>query len=288
MNGVIIMDKPKGVTSFKALGIVKRALGTKKVGHTGTLDPDATGVLPILVGKATKAAELLSAADKEYEAKIKLGVRTDTLDLSGTVLEEREVKVSESDIISVIKSFEGDIMQLPPMYSAVSVGGRRLYDLARSGEEVERTERKVNIQSIEVTDISLPYVTFTVSCSKGTYIRTLADDIGEKLSTLAAVAELRRTRCGVFTLENAHTPEEIEKGALECMLPIDTLFEKYSRLDLDGRMSVLIKNGVPAYVSGQKDGEVLRLYDNVGEFIALAKVSPTDGRPSLKIIKGFY
>lgn len=288
MNGVIIMDKPKGVTSFKALGIVKRALGTKKVGHTGTLDPDATGVLPILVGKATKAAELLSAADKEYEAKIKLGVRTDTLDLSGTVLEEREVKVSENDIINVIKSFEGDIMQLPPMYSAVSVGGRRLYDLARSGEEVERTERKVNIRSIEVTDISLPYVTFNVSCSKGTYIRTLADDIGEKLSTLAAVAELRRTRCGVFTLENAHTPEEIEKGAMDCMLPIDTLFEKYSRLDLDGRMSTLIKNGVPAYVSGQKDGEVLRLYDNEGEFIAIAKVSPTDGRPSLKIIKGFY
>ncbi len=288
MNGVIIMDKPKGVTSFKALGIVKRALGTKKVGHTGTLDPDATGVLPILVGKATKAAELLSAADKEYEARIKLGVKTDTLDLSGTVLEKREVKVSENDIITVIKSFEGDIMQLPPMYSAVSVGGRRLYDLARSGEEVERTARKVNIRSIEVTDISLPYVTFNVSCSKGTYIRTLADDIGEKLSTLAAVAELRRTRCGVFTLKNAHPPEEIEKGAQECMLPIDTLFEKYSRLDLDGRMSVLIKNGVPAYVSGQKDGEVLRLYDNEGEFIALAKVSSTDGRPSLKIIKGFY
>ncbi len=288
MNGVIIMDKPKGVTSFKALGIVKRALGTKKVGHTGTLDPDATGVLPILVGKATKAAELLSAADKEYEARIKLGVKTDTLDLSGTVLEEREVKVSENDIISAVKSFEGDIMQLPPMYSAVSVGGRRLYDLARSGEEVERTARKVNIRSIEVTDISLPYVTFNVSCSKGTYIRTLADDIGEKLYTLAAVAELRRTRCGVFTLENAHTPEEIEKGALGCMMPIDSLFEKYDRLDLDARMSVLIKNGVPAYVSGQKDGEVLRLYDNEGEFIALAKVSPTDGRPSLKIIKGFY
>jgi tRNA pseudouridine55 synthase len=287
LNGIVIMDKPMGVTSFKALGMIKKAYGTKRVGHTGTLDPDATGVLPVLIGKATRAAELITASDKEYVSTILLGVRTDTLDLSGNETERRDVNVTENDILSVCRSFVGEIEQLPPMYSAISVNGMRLYDLARQGIDVEREKRSVTISSIEVENISLPEVTIRVRCSKGTYIRTLADDIGVSLGTLAAVKTLRRTATGIFTEQDAHSPEEIAQNPEKYILPIDSVFLNYKAIHLDERTSRLVKNGVSAYYSAQL-GETFRVYDDKGEFIALSTVETIDNRSALHTVKGFY
>lgn len=287
MKGVVIMDKPASVTSFKALGIVKKAYGTKRVGHTGTLDPDATGVLPVLVGNATRAAELITSADKEYVTQIRLGVRTDTLDLSGNVLEERCVCVTEGEITSAVNGFVGEIMQIPPMYSAVSVDGQRLHTLARQGIEIERKPRPVKIHEIEILDIALPEITLRISCSKGTYIRSLADDIGKALGCPAAVKTLRRTKTGMFSLSDAHTPEEIASNPEGCILPLDMCFMDYDAIVLDERMSKMVRNGVPCHYNKHK-GETLRVYDFEGEFIALSKVEEIDGRFCLKMIKGFY
>ena len=287
MKGIVIMDKPEGITSFKALGMIKKAYGTKRVGHTGTLDPDATGVLPILVGNATRAAELIVATDKEYITTILLGVRTDTLDMSGTILEERPVNVTEDKIRQTIKAFTGDIEQIPPMYSAISVDGQRLHTLARQGIEIERESRPVTIHEIEIKDISLPCITLRVSCSKGTYIRTLADDIGKALGTLGAVKTLRRSKTGIFDLSKAHSPEEIAQDPSGCLLPLDVCFMDYGRVDLDEKKSKMVKNGVPIYFNSHKD-ETVRVYDNEGEFIALSHVEEIDGRYCLKMIKGFY
>lgn len=287
MQGIVIMDKPEGVTSFKALGIIKKAYGTKRVGHTGTLDPDATGVLPILVGNATRAAELITASDKEYITTLILGVKTDTLDLSGTVLEQREVNVTEDDVFNVVSTFIGDIEQIPPMYSAISVDGVRLHTLARQGIEIERKPRPVTVHEIEILNISLPEITLRVSCSKGTYIRTLADDIGEKLGTLASVKTLRRSKTGIFDLSKAFSPEEIAKNPEGCLLPLDVCFMEYERIDLDEKKSKMVKNGVPIYFNTHK-GQTLRVYDNEGIFIALSRVEEIDGRNCLKMIKGFY
>ena len=287
MKGIVIMDKPMGVTSFKALGMIKRAYGTKRVGHTGTLDPDATGVLPILVGNATRAAELIVATDKEYITTILLGVRTDTLDMSGKVIEERPVNVTEADVRRVVASFMGDIFQIPPMYSAISVDGQRLHTLARLGIEVERQPRLVTIHEIEIIDISLPEVTLRVSCSKGTYIRTLADDIGESLGTLAAVKTLRRSKTGIFDLSKAHSPECIAQNPSGCLLPLDVCFMEYDKVQLDEKKSRMVKNGVPIYFNSHK-GKTVRVYDNLGEFIALSHVEEIDGNFCLKMIKGFY
>ncbi len=287
MNGIVIMDKPASVTSFKALGIIKRAYGTKRVGHTGTLDPDATGVLPVLIGKATRAAELITASDKEYLSTIRLGVKTDTLDFSGSIIERRSVNVTEEEILSVCKTFVGDIEQVPPMYSAITVGGERLYDLARKGIEVEREKRSVRVYSISVEDISLPDVRIRVRCSKGTYIRTLADDIGARLGTLACVKTLRRTACGIFKECDAHSPEEIALSPEKYLIGVDTVFSDCKPVHLDERTARLIKNGVPAYFKGAL-GEKLRVYDEKGEFIALSRVESLDGRCALRTIKGFY
>lgn len=287
MKGIVIMDKPMGITSFKALGLIKKAYGTKRVGHTGTLDPDATGVLPILVGNATRAAELIVAEDKEYITTILLGVKTDTLDLSGTVLEERAVNVTEDEVKAVVSTFVGDIEQIPPMYSAISVDGVRLHTLARQGVEIERKPRLVRINEIEILNCSLPEITLRVSCSKGTYIRTLADDIGEKLGTLASVKTLRRSKTGIFDLSMSHSPEEISTHPQGCLLPLDVCFKDYARVNLDEKKSKMVKNGVPIYFNSHK-GETVRVYDNLGEFIALSRVEEIDGTFCLKMIKGFY
>ncbi|MBQ6795712.1 MAG: tRNA pseudouridine(55) synthase TruB [Clostridia bacterium] len=287
MKGIVIMDKPMGVTSFKALGLIKKAYGTKRVGHTGTLDPDATGVLPILVGNATRAAELIVATDKEYITTILLGVKTDTLDMSGTVLEEREVNVTEDEIRSTVAAFVGEIEQIPPMYSAISVDGVRLHHLARQGIEIEREPRPVTIHEIEILDISLPEVTLRVSCSKGTYIRTLADDIGEKLGTLAAVKTLRRSKTGIFDLSMAHSPESIAENPEGCLMDLSLCFPQYEILRLDEKKAKMVKNGVPVYINA-KEGVTYRVFDQTGEFISISRVEEIDGRLCLKLIKGFY
>ena len=203
MKGVVIVDKPAGITSHDAVDRVRKLLGERKAGHTGTLDPMATGVLPVCVGEATKIASFLTGDDKVYEATMRLGVRTDTLDMTGQVLAEQQPRATEADVKAVLAAFVGTITQVPPQYSAVKVRGKALYKWARKGIRVEPPPREVQIREILLQGIELPRVRFTVTCSKGTYIRTLCADMGDRLGCGAALEQLRRTRSGIFRLQDA-------------------------------------------------------------------------------------
>jgi tRNA pseudouridine55 synthase len=203
MKGVVIVDKPAGITSHDAVDRVRKLLGERKAGHTGTLDPMATGVLPVCVGEATKIASFLTGDDKVYEATMRLGVRTDTLDMTGQVLTEQEPRATEADVKAVLAAFTGTITQVPPQYSAVKVRGKALYKWARKGIRVEPPPREVQIREILLQGIELPRVRFTVTCSKGTYVRTLCADMGDRLGCGAALEQLRRTRSGIFRLQDA-------------------------------------------------------------------------------------
>ena len=203
LSGVLVIDKEKGMTSHDVVSAVRKKFSIKKVGHAGTLDPNATGVLVLLVGKATKLSQKYSSQEKEYEATMKLGERTDSGDSEGNIISSGNVTSSEEEIKGVIDSFIGETEQVPPMVSAKQVGGKRLYKLARKGVVVEREPQKIYIKDIKVKKIDLPFVVFTVTCSKGTYIRQLADDVGEKLSSGAHLTELCRLRSGDFSLEDA-------------------------------------------------------------------------------------
>lgn len=265
----------------------------KKIGHTGTLDPAATGVLPLLLGKATRAAELLTAENKRYTAEILLGTVTDSLDLDGNVLAQNPVNVTVEDVRRAVGGFVGEIDQLPPMYSAVSVGGQRLYKLARQGIEIERERRRVTVYSIDILGAELPVVTVDVRCGKGTYIRSLAADIGGALGCGACIKSLCRTESGSLKLADALSLEELEalkaEGRLaEAVIPIDRMFAELDEVRLDPRRSVLVRNGVPAYFDGFPRSGRFRVYDSEGEFIALAERGEAAGRPALKIVKAFY
>lgn len=292
-NGVIILNKPRGSSSHRMVSIARRALNMKKIGHTGTLDPGATGVLPLLLGTATRASDLLTAQDKRYRATILLGTVTDTLDTDGEVLKNNPVNVTEDEVRAAIGEFVGCIKQLPPMYSAVQVGGQRLYHLARQGIEIEREYRSVTVYSIDILSIDLPRVTVDVHCSKGTYIRTLAADIGEKLGCGGCIEALMRTQSGMFTIESSVTPEQLSAlagngNAADVIIPTDSLFPDCEKVLLDKKRADRVKNGVPIYFNGKEFGQRLRIYDENGLFIALSEVSETDGRKCLKLIKGFY
>jgi len=204
INGIINVYKEKGFTSFDVVAKCRGIFKQKKIGHTGTLDPDAEGVLPLCFGKATKVCDLLTEKNKEYRAVMLLGKVTDTQDISGKVLEEREVAVTETEVREAVMSFLGDIMQVPPMYSALKVNGQKLCDLAREGKTVERKARPVTIYELEILEINLPRVTMRVKCSKGTYIRTLCEDIGAKLGCGACMSSLRRVQAGEFSLDKAY------------------------------------------------------------------------------------
>ncbi|MBQ6530646.1 MAG: tRNA pseudouridine(55) synthase TruB, partial [Clostridia bacterium] len=238
MNGIIIVDKPQGKTSHDIVYAIRRLTGIKKVGHTGTLDPMATGVLPICIGSATKVADMLTLSDKAYTAEFVLGKTTDTLDAEGEVLTESKVNVTGDEIRAAVMSFVGEIEQIPPMYSAIKQNGKKLYELARQGIEVERKPRKVTINSIDILEINGKTVTIDVSCSKGTYIRTLCADIGERLGTGAYMTKLRRTKTGIFAISESYTLEELgtlnELGTLKnVLIPIDKIFEKYPEIILN-------------------------------------------------------
>ncbi len=291
--GIIILNKPVGISSHKCVGIVRKALDMKKVGHTGTLDPEASGVLPILAGPATRASDFLTMEDKRYRATILLGTKTDTLDMAGEILEENPVDVTEEEIYAVLKKFTGNIKQIPPMYSAIQVNGQRLYHLARQGVEIEREARDITVFSIEVEKIELPEITVNVHCSKGTYIRTLASDIGEALGCGGCIKALERTASGVFTLDKAISPEELmelsEKGeAWKAILPLDSFFENYDSIKLDKKRADRVKNGVSIYYRGKTIGNFYRVYDENGVFIALTQADIIDERECLRLIKGFY
>lgn len=292
-SGIIILNKPCGISSHRCVGIVRKALNMKKVGHTGTLDPEASGVLPILAGPATRASDFLTMEDKKYRARILLGTRTDTLDMAGDVLETNPVTVREDDVRRVVAGFVGNIEQIPPMYSAIQINGERLYNLARQGIDVKREPRSITIFSIDIVGIELPFVTLDVHCSKGTYIRTLASDIGDALGCGGCISELTRTASGVFTIDKAITPEELlslsEEGkAGEAIIPLDTFFENYESIFLDKKRADRVKNGVPIYYRGKVQGQLYRIYDEERNFIALSRADFEDGRECLKLIKGFY
>ena len=291
--GIIILNKPVGISSHKCVGIARKALDMKKVGHTGTLDPQASGVLPILAGPATRASDFLTMEDKRYRATILLGTKTDTLDMAGEIIEENPVDVTEEEIRSTVKKFVGNIQQIPPMYSAIQVNGQRLYHLARQGVEIEREPRDITVFSIDIESIDFPCINVNVHCSKGTYIRTLAADIGDAVGCGACIKKLQRTASGVFTLENAITPDELlelsEKGEVgKAILPLDSFFKNYEAIYLDKKRADRVKNGVSIYYRGKTQGSFYRVYDESKSFIALSQSDIIDGRECLRLIKGFY
>ncbi len=282
MTGILNLDKPAGWTSHDAVAKLRRILGERRIGHGGTLDPMATGVLPVFVGRATRAVEFLEAADKEYEAGLRLGIVTDTQDTTGQILEERPVSVTEEDLRAAVLDLRGERDQLPPMYSAVKVGGKALYAYARAGKTVERKPRQITVYEAEPLGWSGEEYRFRIVCSKGTYIRTLCSDLGQTLGCGGAMSSLRRLRAGPFRLEEAVSLETVMEKGEACLLPLDSLFADRPALTLDGEQTrrVLCGNDIPL------EGEAgqYRLYGPDGEFLALAALEKGRG----KIIKSFF
>lgn len=281
INGIINVYKEKGFTSFDVVAKMRGMFHQKKIGHTGTLDPDAEGVLPVCLGKATKVCDLLTDKDKEYKAVLLLGKETDTQDISGEVLNESEVSVSEEEVRQAIMSFVGAYEQVPPMYSALKVNGQKLCDLARKGITVERKSRPVTIHHIEIISIQLPEVEMIVSCSKGTYIRTLCDDIGKKLGCFGCMKSLLRTKVNRFVLERAYKLSELEEllqqpeAEWSFVEPIDGVFEKYVAVTTTEDAQKLVDNGnriSESFIvdfSQEKMQEKVRLYDAKSRFIGI-------------------
>lgn len=282
-SGIIIIDKEKGFTSFDVIAKLRGILQTKKLGHTGTLDPDATGVLPVCIGKATKVCDLLTDRSKTYETVLLLGQATDTQDVSGTVLHKSNVEVSEEDVSKVIASMVGKQLQTPPMYSAKKVDGRKLYELAREGVEVYREPSAIEVFSIDVLWMELPRVAMRISCSKGTYIRTICNDIGEKLGCFGCMEALRRTRVGEFDLEGAFSLAEVEEmmkhGTVEDHIySIDTLFSEYDEVHVLAEATRILENGNPLLfteVDRVADTDYVRMYHPDGRFAGVYQKGAT-------------
>lgn len=283
MDGILNINKPPGMTSFGVVHKLRGILGIKKIGHAGTLDPDATGVLPVCIGKATRIIEYLMEKDKAYHVVLRLGIETDTQDASGSILAERAVHHSDDEIAVAIRSFVGDIMQIPPMYSAIRVDGKRLYEMARQGIEVERKPRPVTIKAIEnlkiIREGEAVRAVFDVSCSKGTYIRTLCADIGAKLGCGGHMESLIRTRSGPFRLEDAVTLEELqeraENGTLQdVVLSMDIALVQFPCFTADGEEAGRLRNGmaVPCPDSLGNVGDLVRVYHENGNLIALGRI----------------
>ena len=295
-SGIINVYKEKGFTSFDVVAKLRGILRTKKIGHTGTLDPDAEGVLPVCIGRATKVCDILTDKDKVYEAVMLLGVETDTQDTSGEVLKELPVEVSEEDVKEAILSFVGEYAQVPPMYSALKVNGKKLYELAREGKTVERKARNVQIFSIEILEMDLPRVRMSVHCSKGTYIRTLCHDVGQKLGCGGCMDKLLRTKVGVFELADTLKLAEIDALAKESLveeriISVDELFEDYTKVWMKQEFDVVVHNGnrVKKRMFEEKlssNAERLRVYDSEGEFIGIYEYS--EERSDFKPVKMFY
>ncbi|MBQ3224177.1 MAG: tRNA pseudouridine(55) synthase TruB [Oscillospiraceae bacterium] len=282
MNGIVIIDKPAGITSHGVVSRMRKIFGTRRVGHSGTLDPMATGVLPVFVGRATRACEFALCDEKAYIARFRLGVVTDTQDITGTVIEERPVSVAQEQVFDVCRSFCGEILQTPPMYSALKVDGVALYKLAREGKTVEREARKITIHSINPSYAGNDEYEIEVSCSKGTYIRTLIYDIGEKLGCGASMTALRRTKSGIFTIDRAKTIEETE--AEPTLLPVDFMFSEYSPVTIDAKGEKKCRNGAPV-PGNAEDGVTYRVYSENGEFLMLAR---GDKSGALVTVKSFF
>lgn len=296
LNGIINIHKEAGFTSHDVVAKMRGICKQKKIGHTGTLDPQATGVLPVCLGSATKLCDMLTDKDKEYVAELLLGQVTDTQDTTGQVLAEYPVIVTEEEVRAAVEGFVGDYNQVPPMYSALKVNGKKLYELAREGKEVERTARPVHIAEIEILDIKLPVVKMRVACSKGTYIRTLCADIGEKLGCGGTMQSLVRTRVGNFVLAEAVTLTELEhardKEKLgELLLPVDHVFAECPALHVQEKWRKLLENGNSFYASQTVEnhiypvGEWVRIYREDNSFAGVYTYD--DARKWYKPVKMF-
>lgn len=295
IHGIINVYKEKGYTSHDVVAKLRGIAGQKKIGHTGTLDPDAEGVLPVCLGKATKVCELLTDKDKTYRAVLFLGQTTDTQDASGTVLETSDVSnLNEVQVTEAVQSFVEEYAQIPPMYSALKVGGKKLYELAREGKTVERKARNVMIHSIKILRVDLPRVEMEVSCSKGTYIRTLCHDIGEKLGVGGCMESLLRVQVGRFVLADSLRLSEIQKakedGNLEKILqPIDSVFEQYRAVRIRPDQEKRLQNGnsfrKPDRLQNYDDQEMVRVYDSNGHFAAVYRYVEKDHE--FRIVKMF-
>lgn len=273
MDGILIIRKEKGYTSHDVVAKLRGILHMKKIGHTGTLDPDAEGVLPVCLGKATRLVEMLTEKEKTYEALLHLGIETDTQDMTGTVLAQREVCASKEAVEEVILSFLGDQMQVPPMYSALKVGGKKLYELAREGKEIEREARPVHFSEIRILEMKLPLVRLLVTCSKGTYIRTLCHDIGKKLGCGGCMEALIRIRSGKFSIEESVTLSQVQEAAeagtvSELVIGIEELLSDYPRVQCTPEGDRLLLNGNPI-----KEGFLLKDSPN-----AQVRMCTSDGR----------
>ena len=273
MNGIVIVDKPEGWTSQDVTARLRRVFNTRRIGHGGTLDPMATGVLPVFVGRATRGVEFFEHAEKTYEATLRLGLSTDTEDITGEVLETREVPVTKEEFLSVLPRFRGTIQQIPPMYSALKVNGQKLYDLARKGKEVERQPREITIFELECLEFSGETARLRVRCSKGTYIRTLCKDIGVALGCGGCMAALRRVAAGEYTITEAVPLQQLlESETPEVYLrPVDSLFLQYPAVVLTEKQTLRCKNG-NSFSIAKADG-TYRVYDSDGAFLAVSAVS---------------
>ncbi len=284
MNGIVIVDKPQGWTSQDVTARLRRVFDTRRIGHGGTLDPMATGVLPVFVGRATRGVEFFEHAEKTYETVLRLGIATDTEDITGTVLAERPVDVTAQAVEQALKAFRGDILQVPPMYSALKVNGQKLYDLARKGREVERQPRPITIHELTLLGMDGADVRLRVRCSKGTYIRTLCKDIGETLGCGGAMAQLRRIQAGEYTTEEAVPLETLltaEKPE-QYLRPVDSMFRQYPAVTLTVNQEKRCRNG-NAFSLKLPDG-TYRAYSGQGEFLMLAKAEEN----VMSTIKSFF
>ena len=285
MNGLLIIDKPPGMTSFDVVRQVRRMTKTRRVGHAGTLDPMATGVLPVAVGTATRLIEYLMAGDKAYRATLKLGSATDTQDSDGQVLEEKSWQdVDLASVSAAVENFIGDFEQLPPMYSALKKDGQPLYKLARQGIEVDREPRRVHVESLTIDEYSPPYMTFTVTCSKGTYVRTLCHEIGQILGCGAHMTDLRRLSCGRFDLAASHPlqvfKELSEQGRALPFLSLADILADWKALTVDGVILKRLQNGVAPHMADLKGdepvaGDKVRFIAE-DKLVAVARYTPGD------------
>ncbi len=284
MNGIVIVDKPSGWTSQDVTAKLRGIFKTRRIGHGGTLDPMATGVLPVFVGRATRAVEFFEHAEKTYETTVRLGITTDTEDITGAVLSQTDPKITEADFLAVLARFRGEIFQVPPMYSALKVNGQKLCDLARKGKEVERQARKITIFTLDCLAFDGTQATLRVHCSKGTYIRTLCKDIGDALGCGGCMASLRRISAGSYTIEDAIKLEDLiaSDAPQNYLREIDTMFSRYEAVTLTQNQEKRCRNGNSFSVT-LADG-TYRAYSEDGEFLMLAKV---DGG-IMSTIKSFF
>ena len=294
LSGLIIVNKENGITSQGVVNRVKRIFGAAKAGHTGTLDPMATGVLPVLVGRGVKASEFMLTSEKHYGATLLLGVTTDTEDVTGEILSESKVNLSEEEVMEAISTFVGDIMQVPPMYSALKVGGQKLCDLARRGEIVEREPRPITVYSISAEKLTDTEYYLDIHCSKGTYIRTLCADIGKKLGVGGAMKTLVRLSASGYSLNMAHTLSELEAMSDSereaCVLPVEDVFKKYERVNLNAFFARLAHCGQQIYLNKIKKelevSQIVSMYDDDG-FFAVGEVREYEDGLAIKPIRQF-